>query len=222
MKCLPCLPPLPERTLEPRPALLSQTCAGAPVQFGKSCLLKLGTYATAVVTFVSTIELRLPWLSGVDAKTEVTAKINAMLQNRGSTACSSDAAEDTRADNENSRADLAVERLADTYVNAENHRIVKAAMMLIASPMVLVLVLPSAKDDDKKPFLNDWKLCAVPIAHLRPVGEEHHKESVQAEMNADRNFLKPLAVRLGVSKEKVKPLHVLQFFDMFMPQSVTW
>lgn len=225
MKCLPCLPPLPERTLEPRPALLSQTCAGAPIEFGKPCLLKLGD-ATTIVTFVATVELRLPWRKGVEARTEVGAMLQAILkygESRVPTAAI-DPLEGTDTDNEESRADLALQRLADFVTSAsDNHRIAKAAMMLIASPMVLVLVLPSAEDNDKKPLLHEWKLCAVPIAHLRPVGEEHRKDSVVAEKIAHSYFLKPLAKQLNIkSADTVKPLHVLQFFNTFMPHATSW
>lgn len=223
---MPCLPPLPERTLEPRPALLSQTCAGAPIEFGKPCLLKLGD-ATTIVTFVATVELRLPWRSGVEAKTEVGAVLSSILKHGAPyvPTAAIDPPEGTSAENEDSRAELAVSRLADIVTSAsDNHRIAKAAMMLIASPMVLVLVLPSAEDKDKKPDLLEWKLCAVPIAHLRPVGEEQRRDGgTGAEMKAHSGFLKPLAAHFDLKQvDKVKPLHVLQFFDVFMPHAGSW
>lgn len=214
-----------------RPALLSQTCAGAPIEFGKPCLLKLGD-ATTIVTFVATVELRLPWRKGVEARTEVGDMLAALLKHGESkvptAAIDPEEGKDTDkrkdTDNEESRADLALQRLADFVTSAsDNHRIAKAAMMLIASPMVLVLVLPSAEDNDKKPPLYEWKLCAVPIAHLRPVGEEHRKDSVAAEKIAHSYFIKPLAKHLNIrSADTVKPLHVLQFFNTFMPHATSW
>ena len=221
---MPCLPPLPERTLEPRLALLSRTCAGASIEFAKPCRLKLGP-GTAIVTFVCTLELRFPWQNGADfeAKTAVMTLLRAMQKPsnaEGSAACSPDATVNTSEDNEDTRADFAVKRLADTVMNADSHRTAKAAMMLAASPMVLVLI-PSATGD-KPPVLQDWKLVAVPIEYLRPVDDLHRKESVQVEMNA-YSYLRQLATRLDMKQANmVKPLHVLQSFDVFMPHAGSW
>ena len=172
------------------------------------------------MTFVTTAELRFPWKDGTEAKTAVQPWLQAMQKadaSAASAACSRDATVNTREDNEDTRADLAVSRLADTVTSAETHRTAKAAMMLAASPMVLVL-LPSTE----APLLQDWKLVAFPIEYLRPVGEEHRKDSVHVEMNA-HSFLKQLAVASEIRQvDKVKPLHVLQFFDVFMPQSGSW